>query len=402
MKKKEKINLRRLEEAGELEGKKVIVRVDFNVSISSDGFVSEDFRILRSQKTIDFLLENKAKVILISHIDKKEGGSLEPVARYLISKYPTLRFITDIFSPEARREVGELKNGNILLLENLRKWEGEESNDLEFSRNLASYGDIFVNDAFAVSHRRHASIITLPTLLPSYAGILLQEEIINLSKVFIPRHPFLFIIGGAKFDTKMPIVKKFISIADDLYIGGALANDIFKAKGFFVGDSTVSENEVDLSRVVESEKVKYPIDVITQHKGEIFKKDLSAISVGEKIVDMGEKSLFELVSLIDKSTLIVWNGPLGKNESGFEKTSENIATAISESGAISIVGGGDTLSVIEKLNIFDKFTFVSTGGGAMLDFLVFETLPGIDAVCQSNCSKIENKKTSWIKKIFGK
>lgn len=385
-----------------LKGRKVLVRTDFNVHIEG-GFVKETFRIERAMQTLDLLVRNGAKVIIISHIDSKEGGSLEPVARYLTQRFPRLRFISDIYSPEAMREVSDLKDGGILLFENLRKWSGEEENDEAFAKHLASFADIFVQEGFAVCHRNHASIVSIPKFLPSFAGLLVAEEVSNLSKAFRPRKPFLFILAGAKFSTKIPLINKFLPVADNLFIAGAIANDIYKAQGFFVGDSLVDDEDIDVSDLLNNKKIIAPIDVVTSHKGIVYEKLPSQISVGEKIVDAGKKTMIEIKKIVDQASFIVWNGTLGKYELGFEKATLDLAKMISESNAITIVGGGDTLTAIDKLELFEKFSFVSTGGGAMLEFLAKETLPGLEALSANDknaTSFSDTEEKSWIKKLF--
>lgn len=399
-------NLRFIENVTTLQGKKVLLRVDFNVRIDG-GQVTEDFRIVKSMKTIDFLLKKGAKVILVSHIDKKEGGSLEPVSRYLTQFYPRLRFIDSPFSEEGKKEIDSLVEGGILLLENIRHFEEEEQNSTPFAEALAGVADLYVNDAFSVSHREHASIVGVPKFIPGFAGFQLKEEIEGLSKVNDPDHPFLFILGGAKFDTKLPLVEKFMGKADKVFIGGALANDLFKAKGYFVGESLVSETPVDLDAILQSPKVVIPEDVVATYKGIATTKDPEKISVGEKIVDIGEKTAGRLFSLISESKFVLWNGPMGKNELGFKRGSQSIADAILASHAYSIVGGGDTISLLSDMNAFDKFSFVSTGGGAMLDFLLYDTLPGIEALVQTKKKEVFEptrinlgKEKSFFQKIF--
>lgn len=383
-------------------GRKVLLRTDFNVHIEG-GFVKDTYRIERVMQTLEFLLRAGAKVIIISHIDSKEGGTLEPVARYLSQRFPKLRFVKDLYSQEASREVSEMKEGGVILFENLRKWEGEEGNDEAFAKHLASFAEVFIQEGFAVCHRNHASIVSVPKFLPSFGGFLLAEEVVNLSKAFRPRKPFLFILAGAKFSTKIPLVNKFLPVADNLFIGGAIANDIYKARGLFVGDSLVDDEHLDVSSLLDNKKIIVPIDVVTSHRGIVYEKRPEEISVGEKIVDAGKKTMIEVKKIVDQASFIVWNGTLGKYELGFEKATLDLAKMISESNAITIVGGGDTLTAIDKLELFEKFSFISTGGGAMLEFLAQETLPGLDALSANDkdatsFSNIQEK--SWIKKLF--
>lgn len=386
-----------IDQCESVSGKKIIVRADFNVHIK-DGKVAEGFRIQKTLKTLDFLLKSGAQVIAISHIDEKEGNTLEPVARYLLNFFPTLRFIKDIYSPDARSEVSQMKDGEIVLFENLRLWEGEKANTPSFAKHLASFGDVFVNDGFAVSHRKHSSVVGIPQYLPSYAGFLLKEEVETLSLCFNPKHPFLFILGGAKFDTKLPLVSKFIKTADMLFVGGALANDIFKARGLFVGDSLVSN--IDVSEYGRHPKVFVPIDVRTQHKGFHYTKKPNEISVNERIWDIGPDTTKFLKDAIEKSAFIVWNGPMGNYEQGFIEGTKELAQMIASSNAKTIIGGGDIVALLNSLEMLPQFSFISTGGAAMLEFLANETLPGIDALRGVLSENNTEKKQNWLKKIF--
>src|SRR3989344_565180 len=223
-----------------LSSKTVLLRTDFNVEIKYNSVVS-DFRLRRTIPTIKDLQNAGAKIILISHIDDKEGGSLEPVARNLVKDFPKLFFIEDIFSEDAKDKVSKMRNGDVILFENLRKWPGEKANDEAFAKHLASFADVFVNEAFSVSHREHSSIVGVPKLLPSFIGPAFREELKHLSAIENPKRPFFVILGGAKFETKLPLLKKFLEVADSVAVGGAIANDFFKVKGYFLGDSLVSE-----------------------------------------------------------------------------------------------------------------------------------------------------------------
>lgn len=383
-----------IDEVKNLKGKRVLVRADFNVHIE-DKKVAEEFRIQKTLPTLKFLVEAGAKVVVVSHLDSKEGGTLEPVARYLSPIFPKLRFVIDMFSQEAVQEVKDLADGGIILFENLRNWEGEKANTPSFAAHLASFAEIYVNDGFSVSHREHASVVGVPALLPSYAGFLMRDEVENLSKSFNPPHPFLFVLGGAKFETKLPLIEKFSKVADLLFIGGALANDIYKSKGYFIGDSLVSNT--DVTKYAENQKIVLPVDVRTLHKGERFTKLPTEISVNEKIWDSGPKTVPMLQSTIEAASLIIWNGPMGNYESGFIDGTKEMAEAIAGSKATTIVGGGDVVSALNSLSMLDKFSFVSTGGGAMLEFLANETLPGIKALGQK--PNTEEKESFW-KRLF--
>ncbi len=372
--------MRSIKEIKNLKGTRVIVRVDFNVPIKDDQ-VLDDFRIKKSLPTIEYLHKNKAIVILIAHLGDKEDQSLKPVYLKLKKYLPKVIFIdTPVLGEATANEINKLKEGDIVLMENLRNDEGEKKNSPSFARGLSRYASIYVNDAFSVSHRAHASVVGLPKFLPSYAGLQLEEEIKNLSKVFHPEHPFLFILGGAKFETKVPLIKKFLRNADNVFIGGALANDFLRAKGFEVGLSLVGKKNFQINTFLKRPNLLTPIDVrVTENtKNRITLSD--EVNQNEIIVDIGPKTIEILKKKIDQAQFILWNGPLGKYEDGYSEGTEEVLKIISKSKAYSVIGGGDTVSLISKLKLENKLSFVSTGGGATLDFLAKETLPGIKAL----------------------
>jgi len=361
-----------------IKGKKIFLRIDLNVPIK-EGEVTNDFRIEKTLPTINYLKEKGAKIILASHFKSDETKSLKVVSDYLQDLVSHV-FFTDIYSDECKNGINSLENGGVVLLENLRKYEGEKSNDASFAKYLASLCDIYVNEAFSVSHRKHASIVGIPKFRRAYAGIQFEEEIKNLREAFRPPHPFLFIIGGAKFETKVPLVEKFLKKADKVFIGGALANDVFKAQGLEVGRSIVSDGNIDFSHILESEKVLLPTDVVLDDRvvspEKVRKKDF--------IWDAGPETVEMLGKEIARSRFVLWNGPLGFYEKGYKKATLELARILGNDEAESIVGGGDTLAAIEDLDNYDEFSFVSTGGGAMLDFLANETLPGIEVLEQKD------------------
>ena len=346
------------------------------------GVVVDDFRIRKSLPTIRLLQEKKAKIIIISHI---EGGTdtLRPVYERLKQDIPAAIFCEDCLE-EGQEYTTKLHDGDVLLCENLRLYDSEKKNDEEFAKKLASLGDIYVNDAFSVSHRKHASVVGIPKFLPGYLGLQFEEEVKNLSQVFNPKRPFVFVLGGAKFDTKLPLVQKFLPIADSIFIGGALANDFFKAKGWGVGTSLLSESHLDLSELVNNPKIMLPVDVVVDFPGGSAANARTVpannIQADEAVSDDGDETLKNLQGLLSGAGCILWNGPLGNYEKGYKQQTEKLAKMIADTKAVSIVGGGDTLAAIASLNIEDKFSFVSTGGGAMLDFLANETLPGLEAL----------------------
>ena len=341
-------------------GKRVILRADFNVPIEK-GRVVDNFRIKKTLPTIKFLKKKGAKIIIISHISKGKTSTLLPVAKYL-----KLDFIPRILGLEVEKKIKEMRNGDALLLENLRIDNREEKNDKNFAKQLARLGDIFVNDAFSVSHRKHASVVAITQYLPSYAGLLFEEEFKNLHHAFKPRHPFLLILGGIKFGTKLGVIEKFLKIADKIFVGGALANNFFRAQGLDIGRSAF-DPKTNIKKYLNHSKIILPEDVRT--------KDST-------ILDCGPNTARMLSQLIKQARLVLWNGPLGDFEKGFDKGTLAVAQTIAKSKARSIIGGGDTVASIEKIGL-NKFSFVSTAGGAMLEFLAKGTLPGIEALKKS-------------------
>lgn len=370
--------MKSIKDVKSLSGKRIILRVDFNVPIVN-GSVLDDFRIKKSIPTILFLQKKGAKIIIIAHLGEDGKSSLLPVSLKLKKYIKKFEFVqTPIFSDNTEKKVNSLKNGEVILLENLRSEEGEKKNSPSFARALSRYGDLYINDAFSVCHREHASIVGITKYLPGYAGLQLLLEVENLSRAFnSPAHPFLFILGGAKFSTKIPLVKKYLRIADHIFIGGAISNDFFKVKGYEVGTSLVEEGNFQIPALLKAKNLVLPIDVeATKNSKNRFVKPIEVLQ-DESIVDVGPKTVELLQDLISKAEFILWNGPLGKYETGFGGSTEEILKFISKSKAKSIIGGGDTTALISKLKIEDKLGFVSTGGGATLDFLSKGTLPGI-------------------------
>jgi phosphoglycerate kinase len=370
-------------------GTRVLLRADFNVAVQN-GKVVDDFRIRKTIPTLNFLKGKGAKVVIVSHIENAAGvegkATLQPVVEVLNRLGFPCEFAETI--EEAVKKSAEQKT-NFTLLENIRNYPGETANDPAFSKQLAILGDVYVNDAFSVSHRAHASIVGVPKLLPHFAGFQLALEVENLSKAFNPSHPFFFILGGAKFDTKLPLVQKFMDKADTIFIGGALSNDFFKAKGYEVGHSMVSSTTINFDQLISNDKIILPIDVIVDSDGaqKILLPD--QVAPNEKILDTGPKTLALLKEKIKTAKFILWNGPIGNYENGYKEPTHELARMIAvatKNSVQSIVGGGDTLAAIAELkqtsgeSLEDSFTFVSTGGGAMLDFLAKGTSPGIDAL----------------------
>lgn len=343
----------------------ILVRTSLNVPVEN-GKVVNDYRLRRALPTIKFLSENGAKVILISHIGEKGTETLEPVALALGKLISGVSFFPETIGVRTRTAIRDLVPGNILVLENLRRNAGEQKNDKTFSKELAALADVFVQDSFDACHRAHASIVGVPEILPSYAGFLLEEEVRELTGALKPKHPALAVIGGAKFSTKEPVLEKLLGIYDHVFVGGALANNFLKASGTDVGKSLVSDTDPTIiKKILANPKLVLPIDFVIKN---------------EMILDAGAGTSALLNDLAKKAKTIIWNGPLGNYENGFVDATNAFAQSVANSSAHSIIGGGDTIAAIENLGLMQHFSFVSTGGGAMLDFLVRGTLPGIEAL----------------------
>lgn len=361
-------------------GKRVMLRLDLNVPLNEAGHVdpSDADRITKSLPTLQWLQEAGAKTMIISHIGRDPKETLRPVVRYM-ETLMTIGFDPELSGDRLHDMVHNLGNGHVLMLENLRSNPGEESNDETFAKSLSDLADFYVNDAFAVSHRAHASLVSIPKMLPSFAGLQMEQEIEHLSKSFSPSSPSILVLGGAKFETKLPVISKFLNIVDHVVIGGALANNFYKEMGYEIGASLVDTN-ADIKSLLGNEKIIIPQLVIVENdKGHETKK-ASELTRSDKIVDIDPVGLGEYAQLFADAQFVLWNGPMGNYENGFVGGSKKIVDLISSSQAESIVGGGDSVALIEQLGMADKFGFLSTGGGAMLEYLAQGTLPGIEAL----------------------
>ena len=357
-------------------GTRVLLRADFNVPIEN-GKVLDPFRIVKTLPTINYLLKKGAKVILISHAG--EGTqTLAPVS-VVLKKHIPVTFIPAVFGASVDQALLNQKPGTAVLLENLRSEAGEKKNDPKFAQLLASYADVYVNDAFPVSHRAHASIVGVPKYLPCFAGFQLEQEINHLSLAKHPKHPFLFILGGNKFSTKMPLIKKFAKSADHMFIGGALLNDLLRAKGYEIGTSSY-EDGYDVSAILKNKKLIFPIDVVVSDGSKSRTCSPYEVAKNESIMDAGPETVKYISSIAGVSKFILWNGPIGFYEKGFDTGSKILLKGLAASKGEVVIGGGDTVELVNKLKMEKKFTFVSTGGGATLDYLATGTLPGIKAL----------------------
>jgi phosphoglycerate kinase len=285
-----------------------------------------------------------------------------------------------IGSEEFSTKRSAMDDGTILMAENVRAHSGETDNDLAFATLLAAQGDIYVNDAFDNIHRDHASMVTLPTLLPAYAGLTLCDEVTELSKAMTPISPSLLILGGAKFETKMPLVEKYLELYDHVFVTGALLNDILKAQGHEVGTSLVSDISLAGAAFLLDSKLIQAIDVVVESSRGVRTALVSDIAIDEKVIDMGIQTISVIKPYITNAKTILWNGPLGLYENGVPGSTQAVARLVAESDAFSVVGGGDTVAAIEELGLNDQFGFVSIGGGAMLTLLEHGTTPALEVL----------------------
>ncbi len=368
-----------------LENIPVLVRAALNVPIEN-GEVANSFRLRKALPTIEYLRKKHARVILIGHIGEKGTETLEPVYRAMKEFVPGLVFCPVTVGATARKAVRNLPAGGVLMLENLRRDSGEVKNSPQFVASLAELADVFVEDSFDVCHREHASVVGVPKLLVPYAGLQLLQEVEELTKALKPKSPSLAIIGGAKFSTKEPVLVSLLKSYDRVFVGGALANDFMVASGHSVGKSLVSADadEVGIRTLLKNPKLMLPLDQVIAPAGGDHAQGMSAgldsVPAGSAVYDDGPKTIEALTVLASKAKTILWNGPLGLYEKGFTDATEGLAKAVAASSAYSILGGGDTVAVVEELNLSHRFSFISTGGGAMLAFLAKGTLPGIQAL----------------------
>jgi len=378
--------------------KTVLVRVDFNVSLNPNNSIADDARIKQALPTLEYLLKHHNKLILIAHLGEPEkrnpADSLTRIAKRLQEYLPhnKIHFVEDFTTPT--HAFLEQKENEIILLENIRFYPGETKNDPLFTKHLATLGEIYVDDAFSVCHRKHTSIVGLPTLLPSYGGLLLKKEVIYLSEIIKnPKKPYVAIIGGKKITTKIKFISKLASLADSILLGGGLANTFLAALGYKIGKSIVAKEEIDVAKQLlslakkEKRTILLPKDVVvgksTESKQSEIKK-IDHIEKDDRVLDIGPETQADFGAIIEQAKTIVWNGPMGVFEMpAFAKGTLDIAKAVAAAttaGATSIVGGGDSVAAVHQSGVSSKISHISTGGGASLEFLGGAKLPGVEAL----------------------
>ena len=382
----------------DLKGKKVLVRCDFNVPMDENKKITDNTRIVAALPTIKYLLENNCAIILCSHLGRPKGEvkpefSLKPVAKELSRLLEKdVIMAKDVIGEDAKQKASELKNGEIMLLENVRFHKEETDNDPEFSKKLAKYAEVFVNDAFGTAHRAHASTTGVAAYLPAVSGFLIEKELKFLGNAIEkPERPFVAILGGAKVSDKIGVIDSLLDKVDTLMIGGGMAYTFFKAQGYEVGNSICEVDKIDLAKqAMEKAKakgVKFLLPVDTK-VGKEFKPDTESKTVDWTEIpadwegfDIGEKTIKMFAEELKTAKTVIWNGPLGLFEfDQFAIGTNSIAKALSEINATTIIGGGDSAAAVEKAGLADKMTHISTGGGASLEFLEGKKLPGIEAL----------------------
>lgn len=383
-----------------VKGKTVLVRCDFNVPMDDQGNITDDRRIQGALETIKYLKREGAKVLLISHLGRPKGTpdnklSLQPIAarlEELLNEEITFFADTEVISKKTKDEVSKMNEGDIGLLENIRFRQEETDNDEEFSKELASLGDVYVNDAFGTSHRAHASNFGLAKNLPSAVGFLVEKELKFFTKTLEnPERPFVAIIGGAKVSDKIGVIKNLLGKVDQLIIGGGMAYTFLKAKGYDVGKSLLEEEKIvlakELMQKAKSEGVDLilPVDTLVakefSNNADFWTVDVKSIPEEAMGLDIGEKSIQVFDEVIKKANTVIWNGPMGVFEmSNFEKGTKAMAESLAKSNATTIIGGGDSAAAVEKFDLADQMSHISTGGGASLELLEGKILPGIESI----------------------
>lgn len=367
------------------EGKTVLVRTDFNVPVGENGSIekSEAWRIEAGLQTIEWLSNQGARVVILSHIGRDPETSLRAVADYINQETAVqCGFVPEAIGSRVTSMVKRMGNGQVIMLENIRQDEREIANDITLADEWAELADFYINDAFSASHRDHASIVGLPKLLPAYIGIQFALEIAGLDRVRNPKHPLVMVLGGSKFATKLPVIDHFLDKAEKIFIGGAIAHSLFTEQGYELGRSLV-DSETDVSSLMSRDQIMTPSEVVVQRGSELHEIEPSQVGLEDKIIDLGHEAITDLRPFLTKAATIVWNGPLGLYEEGYDAGTRELIELLSEVSAYKVVGGGDTVTVIREAAQEDAFDFISTAGGAMLEYLATGILAGIEAIEKS-------------------
>jgi phosphoglycerate kinase len=388
------MKIKMIKDIKKLSGKRVLLRVDLNVPIK-DGKIEDDFKIIKQLPTIKFLLESNAKVILFTHLGRPKIGadnkhlSVKPICKRLSGVlHKNIKFIPECIGFEAGTAVADMNDGDIVMLENIRFEDGEKKNDRSLAKELAKLADIYVNNAFAVSHRAEASVDAIKNYLPSFAGFLLIDEVKHLRKVFVePEKPLIVIIGGSKIATKINLIKQFNNSAHRILIGGALANNFFVAHNIRVGKSLIDTDTIEFAKSFKNKNILLPVDVIVNNQVDgdrVRVRKINEIKEDDCIYDIGPETIKLYAGFIKKAKTLIWNGPLGM----FEKKSYSNGTlaiarliaTVSSGYAYGVAGGGETVEALKATKMMDHVDWVSTGGGAMLAYLGGENMPGLKKI----------------------
>jgi phosphoglycerate kinase len=379
--------LKSLAKAKIKKGTSVLLRINADAPLTKSGNISDDARLKDAVATINYLLKKQARIIILNKIGRPNGMRVKKLSNKIIANRlqsllkQKVSFCDGLVDKKARQAVNDLKNGQVLVLENTRFWPGEEKNSLSFAKKIASYGQVYVNEAFSVCHRAEATISLLPKLLPAFAGFSLIKEVDELNKVFISsKKPKIAIIGGAKIDTKVELIKNLCKKVNFVLLGGSVANVVLVASGINMGMVKPTEDEIQAAKKILSKKIILPIDVVVADSINSASKNVTINKVkhNQCVFDIGQQTIKKYQKIIKSAKMIVWNGPVGLFEKkSFGNGTMKVAQAVASTSGYSICGGGETLLALKQARVIKKINFVSTAGGAMLAFLAGESMPGL-------------------------